>query len=59
MVNLQRRARFAGLLLNRGSTSEVTGGDSEAGVHFSLSCRCSINFNGETAEKQGLWANNG
>ena len=34
MASLQRRAKFVGLLMNTGSTTELRGADSEAGVHL-------------------------
>jgi len=59
MAEFAEEDKFVGLHLNRGSPSEFIGGISRVGVHFSANCKCSINFNEETAEKRGLWVNSG
>jgi len=57
IVNLQRRASLPGCSYIRGSTNAFTSGISGAGVIFSLNLQMFNNFNGETAEKQGLQVN--
>ena len=48
-----REGEFAGLLLNKGWLSELTGGISGAQVPASLNSSYWVNFNGEISKKQG------